>query len=119
MKLRLQKVCELVQRELCTVLERHHRFENCIVTVHGTDVAEDLRTCVVHVGVLGKADQQEAAVERLNRERGAIQRELYKRVKLRQSPQLFFRLDRTAEKAVPLIQIIDNLPPPAEEPAAE
>ncbi len=114
MKLRLQKVCELVQRELCIVLERHYRFENCIVTVHGTDVAEDLRTCV-----LGKPDQQESAVERLNRERGAIQRELYKRVKLRQSPQLLFRLDRTAEKAVPLIQIIDNLPPPAEEPAAE
>lgn len=119
MKLRMQKVRELMLRELCAVLERHYRFEDCLVTVHDVLPTEDLRHCSVFVGVLGKPDKQEPAIAKLNRERGAIQRELYKRVKLRQSPQLIFRLDRTTEKAVPLIQVIDSLPAPfSDEPPA-
>jgi len=98
------------------VLEKGYRFENCLVTVHEVDVTPDMKQCFVWVGVVGKAHQQEAVIERLTRARGAIQRDLYKRVKLRNSPQLFFRLDRSIERGVPLLNIIDNLPPPAPQP---
>ncbi|MCE2694148.1 MAG: hypothetical protein LW645_07765 [Verrucomicrobiaceae bacterium] len=41
-------------------------------------------------------------------------------MKLRCSPQLFFRLDKSVERGVPLLNIIDNLPPPLpDEPAEE
>lgn len=119
MSLRVKKVCELIRRELCTVIEKDYRFENCLVTIHEVDVTPDMRQCFVFVGVIGKPHQQEAAIEKLTRARGAIQRDLYKRVKLRNSPQLFFRLDKSVERGVPLLNIIDNLPPPASQPEDE
>lgn len=119
MSLRVKKVCELIRRELCTVVEKDYRFENCLVTIHEVDVTPDMRQCFVFVGVIGKPHQQEAAIEKLKRARGAIQRDLYKRVKLRNSPQLFFRLDKSVERGVPLLNIIDNLPPPAPQPEDE
>jgi ribosome-binding factor A len=116
MSLRLDKVCELMRRELSLVVEKDYRPENGLLTVHEVVVNADLKHATVHVGVIGKPHQQEAIVERLNKARGAIQRDLYKRVKLRNSPHLHFRLDHTTERAVPLMQLIDNLPPPAPEP---
>lgn len=112
MSLRVQKVRELIRRELCTILEKDYRFENCLVTIHDVSPTPDMRQCFIYVGVIGKPYQQDAAIEKLTKARGAIQRDLYKRVKLRSSPQLFFRLDKSVERGVPLLNIIDNLPPP-------
>lgn len=113
MSLRVQKVCELIRRELSTILEKDYRSENCLVTIHDVDVTPDMKQGFIYVGVIGKPYQQDAAIERLTKARGAIQRDLYKRVKLRCSPHLFFRLDKSVERGVPLLNIIDNLPPPA------
>lgn len=115
MSLRLDKVRELLRRELSQVIEKDYRIEDCLVTIHDVSITADLRQAFIYVGVIGKAAQQEASVAKLNKARGAIQRDLYKRVKLRNSPQLIFRLDHTIERAVPLVQLIDNLPPPAPE----
>ncbi len=112
MSLRTQKVSELIRRELSMILEKDYRSENCLVTIHDVSATPDMRQCFVYVGVVGKAYQQDAAIERLTKARGSIQRDLYKRVKLRSSPQLFFRLDKSVERGVPLLNIIDNLPPP-------
>jgi len=119
MSLRVQKVCELIRRELSMILEKDYRSENSLVTIHDVDVTPDMRQCFVFVGVIGKPHQQDAAIEKLTKARGAIQRDLYKRVKLRCSPYLFFRLDKSVERGVPLLNIIDNLPPPAPEPPSE
>ena len=116
MSLRLDKVRELLRRELSLVIEKDYRVEDCLLTLHDVSITADLKQAFVYVGVIGKVHQQEAAIQRLNKARGAIQRDLYKRVKLRNSPQLIFRLDHTTERAVPLVQLIDNLPPPAPEP---
>lgn len=116
MSLRTQKVCELIRRELSMILEKDYRSENCLVTIHDVDVTPDMKQCFVFVGVVGKSYQQDAAIERLTKARGSIQRDLYKRVKLRSSPHLYFRLDKSIERGVPLLNIIDNLPPPLPDP---
>jgi ribosome-binding factor A len=112
MSLRVQKVRELMRREISTILERNYSFDGCLVTVHDAKPTDDMRQCFVYVGVIGKPHQQTAVIEKLTKERAFIQRDLYKRVKMRSSPQLFFRLDQSVERGVPLLNIIDNLPPP-------
>lgn len=119
MSLRLDKVCELMRRELALVVEKDYRPADGLLTVHEVVVTHDLKQAFVYVGVIGKPHQQEAVIEKLTKERAFIQRDLYKRVKLRNSPQLFFRLDRSVERGVPLLHIIDNLPPPAPDPEQE
>ena len=122
MSQRLDRVNELMKRELSTVLERGYRFEGVVLTIHEVVTAPDLRQASVWVGVLGRAHDEAAMIEKLNKEKGNIQRELYKRVKLKHSPQLLFRLDKSIERAVSLINTLDNLPPPlpdVEQPSSE
>lgn len=109
-----------MKRELSSVLERYYRFDGVVLTIHDVVTAPDLRQASVWMGILGRAADEEGVIEKLNREKGAIQRELYKRVKLKHSPQLLFRLDKTVERAVSLINTLDSLPPPLpdEEPPA-
>ena len=109
---RLDRVRELIRRELAMVLERNYTFDGLLMTIHEVTITPDLKSCRVWVGVLGgKAWQQEQAVEKLRLNRGAIQRELFKRVKLKHSPQLFFRHDRSVERGVRIVQAIEDLPP--------
>jgi ribosome-binding factor A len=112
MSQRLDRVNELMKRELSTVLERGYRFEGVVLTIHEVVTAPDLRQASVWVGVLGRAHDEASMIEKLNKEKGNIQRELYKRVKLKHSPQLLFRLDKSIERAVSLINTLDNLPAP-------
>jgi ribosome-binding factor A len=116
MNVRLERVRELLRRELATVIERHYTFPNKLVTVHDAIPAADLKSCRVFIGVLGgSVKDREAIIEKLKAARGAIQRDLYKRVKLKNSPQLWFQLDTSAERGVYTVNVIDNLPPIVED----
>ncbi len=116
MSLRIQRVAELIKRELSMILEKDYSFKDCIVTVHDAVPTVDLKQCFIYVGILGPENRQEGIVEQLNKARGAIQKSLYKRVVMRSSPQLLFRLDKSVERGVRILNAIDNLPPPAAEP---
>jgi ribosome-binding factor A len=116
MNVRLERVRELIRRELAQVIERNYSFPNKLVTVHDTIPAADLKSCRVFVGVLGgNAKERDAVIEKLKAARGAIQQELYKRVKLKNSPQLWFQLDSSAERGVHTVNVIENLPPIVED----
>jgi ribosome-binding factor A len=116
MNVRLERVRELIRRELAQVIERNHSFPHKLVTVHDAIPAADLKSCRVFVGVLGgHLHEREQIIEKLKAARGAIQRELYKRVKLKNSPQLWFQLDNSAERGVHTVNVIDNLPPIVED----
>jgi ribosome-binding factor A len=116
MNVRLERVRELIRRELAQVIERNYSFPNKLVTVHDAIPAADLKSCRVFVGVLGgHLHEREQVIEKLKAARGAIQRELYKRVKLKNSPQLWIQLDNSAERGVHTVNVIDNLPPIVED----
>jgi ribosome-binding factor A len=95
------------------VLERHYRFDGCILTVHEVQATPDLKQCFAYIGIIGRESHGESIIEKLNKERGAIQREVHKRVIMKSSPQIFFRLDNSVERGVRILNAIDNLPAPA------
>lgn len=111
---RISRVSELLRREIAGIIERDFEWNGLLVTVHDVVTAEDLKNATVHVGVLGGDEQSRAAaIDRLNRARGAIQRPLYKRVRLKSSPQLYFKFDNSSERGVRMVNLIESLPPPA------
>lgn len=112
---RVQRVKELIRRELGPILEKNFTFSGSLVTIHEVDLTPDLKQCFVYVGILGRGEPAETIVERLNAGRGMIQRNLYKRVVLKHSPTLSFRVDDSVERGVRVLHLIDNLPPPAAE----
>jgi ribosome-binding factor A len=111
---RVQRVAEFVKRELGHILEKDYSFKGCIVTIHEVRPTPDLKQCFVYVGVLGPDQQRPEVMEKLNRERSFIQKALHKRMTMKNSPQLFFRLDSSIERGVRILNAIDNLPPPAD-----
>lgn len=109
------RVAELIRRELSMILEKDFSFEGSLLTVHDVKLPPDMKQCFVWVGVLGREHEKEKVLEKLNARRGAIQRALYKRVILKNSPQLFFRMDDSIERGVRVLNIIDSLPPIADD----
>lgn len=116
---RLDKVNELMRREISSVLQRDFEWVNTIVTVTEVEVTEDLREAKVWISVIGQKPAK-AVLEKLSEKRGYIQNTVAKRVVLRNTPRLMFRLDNSAERGVSLVNLIDdiaeNLPKAPEDP---
>jgi ribosome-binding factor A len=110
---RILRVKELIRREVGTILERNFSFKDCLVTIHDVDMTPDLKQCFIYVGILGKGEPPEAIIQRLNEGRGMIQRQLFKRVVLKNSPTLVFKHTDSVERGVRVLNIIENLPEPA------
>jgi ribosome-binding factor A len=109
---RVQRVQELIRRELGPLLDKHFHFPGCIATIHGVSLTPDLKQCFVYMGILGKTDEPANIIKRLNDGRGLIQRDLYKRVRLKNSPSLVFRYDDSVERGVRVVNLIGDLPEP-------
>lgn len=118
MSRRTDKVNELLRREIGTAIQRDFEFPGTIVTVIEVEVTDDLKEAKVWVGVVGRMAPPQV-LEKLNSRRGLIQSAVSKRVVLRNTPRLSFRLDDSAQHGVELVNLLDdidkNLPkaPPA------
>ena len=109
---RVQRVSELVKRELGMILEKDYSFGECIVTIQDVRPTPDLKQCFVYVGVMGPEELRGRVIHKLTKEHAFLQKALHKRVVMKNSPQLFFRLDNSIERGVRILNAIDNLPPP-------
>jgi len=109
---RILRVKELIRREVGMILEKNFSFKDCLVTIHDVDMTPDLKQCFIYVGILGKGEPPEAIIQRLNEARGMIQRQLFKRVVLKNSPTLVFKHTDSVERGVRVLNIIESLPEP-------
>jgi ribosome-binding factor A len=115
MKHRMARVAEILKRELSVVILREVPSDGAIITVNSVDVSPDLRNAMVHVGILGTAAQQRQALERLEQHRAVLQAECAKRVVLKFTPYLKFRLDDSIERGTRVLDILDELALPEED----
>ena len=109
MKHRLERVCEVIKRELGMIIVRDLDFGGVLVTVSAVDITPDLKQAHVFVSALGKAHEQRHAVEKLDLNRVVLQSELAKRVSLKHTPHLYFKLDASLERGTRILSIMDEL----------
>ena len=118
MSRRLDRVNELLKREISSVLQRDFEWKGSLVTVNAVEVSQDLKDARVYIGVLG--GHEEKVIRRLNGERGSIQGRVMKRVVLKNTPVLRFVGDDSVVRGVDIVNLLDEvaeLPvaPPEEE----
>ena len=114
MKHRLERVNEVIKRELSEIIFREINLSaQTLVTVHAVNVTPDLRQCHVFVSVIGKTDQGARVIAELEEHRGMLQRELAKRVVLKYTPHLNFHLDDSIERGTRVIEILQKIETPA------
>ena len=121
MKHRLERVNEVLKRELGELIVRHCRFTAQLVTLQQVDVTPDLKHAHVFVSAIGSPSEQHQAIAQLHAARVELQRELAKRVVLKYTPHLHFKLDEAAERGDRILQILSglNLPDPPPAPVAK
>ena len=108
--LRLQRVRELLKREIGEVIRREIPVgEAGLITVNDVNVSGDLREATVYISILGNAGQQSAGLTQLHRQRKRIQGLVGKAVILKYTPQLRFKIDESLEQGNRVLQIIEEL----------
>jgi ribosome-binding factor A len=114
MKHRLLRVNELIKRELSVLITRDITFDGTLVTVNQVDVTPDLKSAHVYVSVFGSKDRP-AVMEKLEAHRVVLQTELAKKVVLKYTPHLVFRLDDSIERGARVFELLQQIETPASE----
>jgi ribosome-binding factor A len=110
MSLRLQRVRELLKREIGEVIRRQLPVDQVgLINVNDVDVAPNLHNATVFIGVLGGEAQKKRAMEALEQNRKRIQAYLGKAVVLKYTPQLRFVLDESVERGNRILRLLDEL----------
>lgn len=113
MKNRLDRVNELIKRELDGLIRKEVQLPAKLVTVKEVDIAPDLKHAKVWMGMIGTKEEQHASMANLHAARKELQSALSRRVILKFTPQLHFKLDETGERGDRILNILNelNLPP--------
>jgi ribosome-binding factor A len=118
MSLRLERVRELLKREIGEIIRRELPVgEAGLITVNDLEVAPNLKNATVFIGVLGGKAQKDKGMEMLETKRLRIQSMIARGVVLKNTPRLRFVLDESVERGNRVLKIIEELeklePPPA------
>lgn len=109
MSQRLDRINELLRREISACIEKHFEFPDTLVTVHAVETAVDLKDANVFIGVIGTPEQSRAVMNKLGARRGFIQGTVMKRVVLRNTPHLHFKVDDSVERGVRILNLLDEI----------
>lgn len=105
---RLDKVNELMKREIGSFVQKEFEWPGTIVSILEVEITEDLKEGRVWVGVVGRMSPAQV-LEKLNRHRGMIQNAVCRRVILRCTPRLSFKHDNSAQRGVELVNLLDDI----------
>jgi ribosome-binding factor A len=108
---RITRVNELVLRELGNIFTAvvSPAKPGCLITVTGVKMSVDLRDANVFVSIYGKNAKADEIMAFLERQRALIQSELARKVILKNTPRLHFKLDETAANADRVMAILHEL----------
>jgi len=114
---RLDRVNEVIKRELAEIFTRQFTFDGALLTVQQVDITPDLRNAHVWVSLIGSKNIRGTVLEKLEQHRLELQRELAKRVVLKYTPHLHFKIDDSIARGVRVNQILNELdiPPTPED----
>lgn len=108
--LRLQRVRELLKREIGEAIRREFHVSECgLISVNDVDVAGDLKSATVFISILGTPDQQKRGFQMLNDHRVRLQGLMGRAVVLKYTPKLKFAFDDSIVRGNRVLQIIEEL----------
>ena len=110
MSLRLERVRELLKRELGEIIRREIPLNEAgLITVNEVGIAPDLKSATVFVGVVGTNEQRKRAATLLEKESKRFQSMIGRAVVLKYTPHLKFVVDEAIERGNRVLKIIDEL----------
>ena len=107
---RQRRVSELIHREL-SLLQLHEVRDPRLagVTLTEVDVTPDLMIARIYLTVMGEEEARVQALKGLDHAKGFLRSQLASRVELRYVPELEFKLDKSADYARRIDELLDRL----------
>lgn len=107
---RPERLAEMIKKEVSDLLQNEIKDpRRGFVTVTGVEVSADLRYARIFVSVLGTPDEEKAAMEVLNRVQGYVRGELGRRIRLRCTPEITFKLDSSIARGTRVIELLHRV----------
>ncbi|MFC4617386.1 30S ribosome-binding factor RbfA [Camelliibacillus cellulosilyticus] len=109
-KVRVNRVAEQMKKELSDIIA--HRLKDPrigFITVTGVDVTGDLQQATAYITVLGGDDKKDDTLKGLNQAKGFIRSEIGKRIRLRKTPEIDFKIDESIEYGNKINRLLHDL----------
>jgi ribosome-binding factor A len=107
---RQEKVEELLKVEISDIIQRELKDPRVgFITVTDVEITPDLRHARVFVSVLGDESQQKASMKALKSASGFIRGELGKRIRMRVTPEIEFRVDESIERGARIFELLQQI----------
>lgn len=106
-KIRTGRVGEQLKKELSQIIQSELKDPRVgFITVTGVEVTSDLSQAKVYISVLGNDEQKENTLLALGRATGFIRSEVGRRIRLRHTPELLFKLMPLPDRLKEILQIV-------------
>ncbi len=108
---RISRINDEILKELSQIIRGEIKDPRVgvMTSVVRVETTTDLKYCKVYVSVLGDADQKASVMKGLKNASGFMRHLLAERVNLRVTPELMFKLDESAEYALHMNQLMDQI----------
>jgi ribosome-binding factor A len=107
---RKERLEEVLKREISEIIRREVKDPRIgFVTVTDAQVSRDLCFAKVFVSILGTEEQQQAALQGLNSASRFIRGEFGQRIKLRQVPEISFRVDTAIQQGARIHELLEQV----------
>ena len=107
---RADRVSEAIKREVSLMLTQEVKDPGIhFVTVTAVETTDDLRHAKIFVSVMGDEKVRGETLEALERAKGFLRGELGKRIQLRYTPEIQFRLDQSLDHAMKIKGLLNEL----------
>ncbi|WCK52853.1 30S ribosome-binding factor RbfA [Aneurinibacillus sp. Ricciae_BoGa-3] len=95
---RTNRVGEQIKKELSQIIQREIKDPRVgFVTVTGVEVSGDLSQAKVFISIFGDEEKQADSLKALEKAKGFMRTEIGRRVRLRHTPELIFKVDESVE----------------------
>lgn len=117
---RADRVSEAIKREVSVMLGQEVKDPSIhFVTVTIVETTDDLRHAKIFVSILGDEKTRQESMEGLERAKGFLRGELGRRLQLRYTPEIQFRLDTSLDHAMKIKGLLNQIKSAEEKKADE
>jgi ribosome-binding factor A len=97
-RIRVSRVGEQIKKELSQILQQELKDPRIgFATITSVEMSGDLQHAKVYVSVMGDEEQKKNTLAALNKAKGFIRSEIGRRITLRHTPELVFKMDESIE----------------------
>lgn len=105
---RIEKINELLKREIGKILSQELDFANTLVTVTRIDTSSNLIQAKTYISIFPEKERKRV-FEYLNRNIYFLQQDLNKRMEIRPVPKIIFEIETEVEKAGEIEKTLETL----------